>query len=97
MLKVIIVILLIAIIISLFSGLAFLFKDTDRTDSKRTLYALGIRVTLAALLLITIFYGFYTGELRMGTNAPWHHERHNQNYDALPNQTGDPAVQPNQP
>ena len=26
----------------------------------------------AALLLATIFYGFYTGELRLGTNAPWH-------------------------
>lgn len=72
MLKVIIVVLLIAVIISLFSGLVFLFKDTDRNDSKRTLYALGTRVTLAGLLLLTILYGFYTGELRIGTNAPWH-------------------------
>lgn len=72
MLKVIIVILLIGVVISLFSGLVFLFKDTDRNDSKRTLYALGIRVTLASLLLVTIFYGFYTGQLRMGINAPWH-------------------------
>ena len=71
-LKVIIVVLLIGVIISLFSGLVFLFKDTDRTDSKRTWYALGVRVTLASLLLITIFYGFYTGQLRMGVNAPWH-------------------------
>ena len=72
MLKVIIVVLLIAVIVSLFSGLVFLFKDTDRDDSKRTLYALGVRITLASLLLVTIFYGFYTGELRIGTNAPWH-------------------------
>lgn len=72
MLKIIIVVLLVAVIISLFSGLIFLFKDSDRTDSRRTLYALGVRVTLAALLLATIFYGFYTGELRLGTNAPWH-------------------------
>ncbi len=72
LLKIIIVVLLIAVIVSLFSGLVFLFKDSDRTDSKRTLYALGVRVTLAALLLATIFYGFYTGELRLGTNAPWH-------------------------
>lgn len=75
MLKVIIVLLLIGVVISLFSGLVFLFKDTDRNDSKRTWYALGVRVTLASLLLITVFYGFYTGELRMGTNAPWHEER----------------------
>lgn len=72
LLKVIIVVLLIAVIISLFSGLVFLFKDTDRDDSRRTLYALGTRITLATALLLTILYGFYTGELRMGTNAPWH-------------------------
>ena len=71
--------LLIGVIISLFSGLLFLFKDTDTNDSKRTLYALGVRVTLATLLLLTIFYGFYTGELRLGTNAPWH----GQNYDEV--------------
>ncbi len=71
-LKVLIVVLLIGVIISLFSGLVFLFKDTDREDSKRTLYALGVRVTLATALLLTIFYGFYTGQLRMGVNAPWH-------------------------
>ena len=64
--------LLIGVIISLFSGLVFLFKDADRTDSRRTLHALGVRVTLAAALLGTMFYGFYTGQLRLGTNAPWH-------------------------
>ena len=72
MLKIIIVILLIGVVVSLFSGLTFLFKDTDRDDSKRTWYALGVRVTLASLLLITIAYGFYSGELQMGSNAPWH-------------------------
>lgn len=72
MLKTIIVLLLIGVVISLFSGLVFLFKDTGSSDSKRTLYALGVRITLAATLLLTIFYGFYTGQLRIGTNAPWH-------------------------
>ncbi|MEE2824763.1 MAG: DUF2909 domain-containing protein [Pseudomonadota bacterium] len=72
MLKIIIVLLLLGVIASLTSGLVFLFKDTDQPDSKRTLYALGIRITLAGLLLSTIAYGFYTGELRMGVNAPWH-------------------------
>lgn len=76
MLKIIIVVLLIGVIISLFSGLVFLFKDTNRTDSKRTLYALGVRITLATLLLLAISYGFYTGELRIGTNAPWHTQSH---------------------
>lgn len=74
MLKVIIVVLLIGVVVSLFSGLFFLFKDTGRSDSRRTLHALGVRVTLAAALLATVFYGFYTGQLRLGTNAPWHGE-----------------------
>lgn len=72
MLKVVIVVLLIGVVVSLFSGLVFLFKDTDRTDSKRTWYALGVRITLASALLGTLFYGFATGQLRMGLNAPWH-------------------------
>lgn len=76
MLKAIIIFLLIGVVVSLFSGLVFLFRDSDRTDSKRTLYALGVRVTFAGALLITVFYGFYTGELRLGTNAPWHSQRH---------------------
>jgi hypothetical protein len=70
MLKALIVILLIGVLVSLFSGLGFLFKDSDRPGSKRTLYALGIRITLAAALLALTFYGFYTGEL--GLSAPWH-------------------------
>jgi len=72
MLKIIIVVLFVGIVISLFSGLAFLFKDADKPESRRTLHALGIRITLAAALLASIAYGFYTGELRLGTNAPWH-------------------------
>jgi len=71
-LKIIIFVLLIGVVLSLFSGLIFLFKDSDRQDSKRTLYALGIRITLAAALLLTVFYGLYTGQLEMGSNAPWH-------------------------
>lgn len=76
MLKVVIVLLLLGVVVSLFSGLVFLFKDSDRSDSRRTLYALGIRISLAAALLSAVLYGFYTGELRMGTNAPWHADRH---------------------
>ena len=71
-LKIIIVILLIGVIASLFSGLVFLFQDSDKPESRRTLHALGIRITLAAVLLATIFYGFATGKLQMGSNAPWH-------------------------
>jgi hypothetical protein len=72
LLKTIIVVLLIGVILSLGSGLVYLFKDSGRPESRRTLHALGVRVSLAAALLGTIFYGLYTGQLRMGTNAPWH-------------------------
>ena len=67
-LKVIIVVLFLAVLASLSSALVFLLKDTGN-QSKRTLYALGIRITLASLLLISIFYGLYTGQL--GSRAPW--------------------------
>jgi len=69
-LKATIIILLIGVLISLFSGLRFLFKDSDTSDSKRTLIALGIRITLAGALLAVTFYGIYNGELQL--NAPWH-------------------------
>ena len=72
LLKFIILVLLVGVLLSLFSGLVFLFKDSDRQDSRRTLYALGIRITLAAALLAAVFYGIYSGQLRMGSNAPWH-------------------------
>ncbi|MDH3644202.1 MAG: DUF2909 domain-containing protein [Gammaproteobacteria bacterium] len=77
MIKVVIIVLLIGVVLSLFSGLTFLFKDSARPDSKRALYALGARITLAAALLITVFYGFYTGQLRIGSNAPWHGQSEN--------------------
>lgn len=62
-----IVILLILLLISLASGFVFLMKDVGST--RRTYYALGVRVTLAAMLLAVLVYGFYTGELR--SKAPW--------------------------
>lgn len=68
MLKVIIVLLFIGILVSLSSGLVFLLKDIE-SPTKRTVYALGIRISLATLLMVTIFYGLYTGQL--GSNAPW--------------------------
>lgn len=68
MLKVIIVVLLVAIILSLGSGAVFFFKDQG--EGKRTFYALGVRVALAVLLVLCLVYGVLTGQL--GINAPWH-------------------------
>jgi len=67
-LKIIVVVLFIAILISLSGALRYLFKDTH-TESKRTLYALGVRISLAVLLMAVVFYGLSTGQL--GSTAPW--------------------------
>lgn len=68
-LKILIVVLFIGVVLSLTSGLHFLFKDMGVPASKRTLYALGIRVGLAAVMLALIFYGFHSGILT--SQAPW--------------------------
>ncbi|MBR9912617.1 MAG: DUF2909 domain-containing protein [Gammaproteobacteria bacterium] len=67
-LKIVIVVLFLGVLISLSSALVFLLNDMG-SKSKRTLYALGIRITLAGLLLGCIFYGLKTGQL--GSSAPW--------------------------
>lgn len=73
-LKVIIVILFIAIIASLSSGLVFLLKGVNTPESKLTLYALGVRITLATMLMVLIGYGLGSGQL--GSTAPW--DKHKQ-------------------
>lgn len=72
-LKTIIVVLFIAVVVSLFSGLNFLVKDLGNAK-KRLLYSLGLRIGLAALLLATIVYGAYTGQLN--STAPWDRQLH---------------------
>lgn len=69
-LKVVVVILLVAVVCSLFSGLLFLVKDTDNSRG-RLAKALTLRITLTVLLMAVIAYGFWSGELRWG--APWLH------------------------
>jgi len=73
LLKFTIVVLFIAVLASLSSGLYFLMKDVG-SPRRRTLYALGVRVTLAVLLVVSITYGFVTGKLR--STAPWDRQLH---------------------
>lgn len=61
MLKAAIVLMLLATVVSLFSGLFFLVKDDD--NSTRLLTALKIRVSLAAITLALVTWGFYSGQL----------------------------------
>ncbi|MDX1452605.1 MAG: twin transmembrane helix small protein [Oleiphilaceae bacterium] len=63
LIKALIVILLIAILISLFSGLVFLVKDDSK--SKRVANSLAVRVSLAIVLVVLIYIGVETGELKM--------------------------------
>ncbi|HAQ85938.1 MAG: hypothetical protein CMK99_04820 [Pseudomonas sp.] len=67
MLKAAIVLLLVATLVSLFSGLFFLVKDEGRTS--RVLTALFVRVSLTALTVALIAWGFYSGQLQPGFGA----------------------------
>ena len=67
MLKAAIVLMLIATIASLFSGLFFLVKD--ESSSHRLLVALMVRVSLAVITVGLVAWGFFSGQLI--SNAPW--------------------------
>jgi len=67
MLKIIIALLLLGIVISLACGFVFFYQDKGR--SKRVLYALGVRVTLAVMLMLCVTIGLVTGALTI--QAPW--------------------------
>jgi len=59
--KIIVVILLLAVVVSLFSGLFFLYKDKGK--SNRVVNSLTLRVALSIsvflLLMISYYFGFY--------------------------------------
>jgi hypothetical protein len=86
-LKGLIIVLLIGVLASLGSGLVFLFKDSGKPESRRTLNALGVRVSLAAALVAAVAYGLFTGELQMGSNAPWHSQTHPEQRQPAPAET----------
>ncbi len=69
MLKTLIVLLMIALVASLASGLVFLMSDQGNPDKKRLFASLGVRLGLGACLLLVIVYGVITGEL--GHQNPW--------------------------
>ena len=67
MLKAAIALMLIATVVSLFSGLFFLVKDEGNSD--RLVNALTVRVVLAVITLGLITWGFFSGQLV--SHAPW--------------------------
>ena len=59
--KFIILILLAAVVVSLFSGLFFLVKDRDSPESTRMLTSLKIRVGLSITLIIFLVAAYSLG------------------------------------
>ena len=59
--KLIVLILLAAVVISLFSGLYFLARDRDQPHSPRLLNALRIRVALSILLVLFLVVSYQLG------------------------------------
>ena len=57
--KIVVVLLLLVVIASLFSGLFFLFKD--KGQSTRMVKALTIRVGLSIVIFILLMAGYYFG------------------------------------
>ena len=56
--KIIVLVLLAAIVIALFSGLFFLVKDKDHPSSPRLLTALKVRVGLSILLVTLLVLSY---------------------------------------
>ena len=69
MLKILIILLMLALVISLGSGLYFLMVDQGNLEKKRLFTSLGIRLGLATALIIPIIFGVATGQL--GNRNPW--------------------------
>lgn len=63
MLKAVIVLLLLAVIASLFSGLFFLIRDQGR--SHRVVNSLAVRVALSVLLLAVVLIALWHGDLTL--------------------------------
>ncbi|HCW90839.1 MAG TPA: twin transmembrane helix small protein [Marinobacter sp.] len=63
MLKAVIVILMLAIMVSLFSGLFFLIRDGGKT--RRVVNSLTVRVALSILLLAVIVIALWQGSLTL--------------------------------
>lgn len=59
--KILIVLLLLAIVVSLFTGLVFLIRDEVKTN--RTVNSLTLRVILSALLLALLVISHFQGAL----------------------------------
>ena len=57
--KIILVVLLLLVVVSLFSGLYFMYQDKGK--SRRTVFALTIRVVLSVIIFLIVIVGYFMG------------------------------------
>ena len=57
--KIVIIILLLAVVASLFSGLFFIYKDKGQSD--RAVKALTVRIVLSIVVFLLLMGGYYFG------------------------------------
>jgi len=69
LLKILIVILMLALLASLGSGLFYLMTDQGDASKRRTFHSLGVRLSIGICLAAVIVYGVATGQL--GNRTPW--------------------------
>lgn len=62
MIKFLVLVLLAAVVVSLFSGLFFL--NRDQGNSSRMVRALTVRITLSVLLFIVLLVAWWTGAIQ---------------------------------
>ena len=70
-LKVVIILLFLGILATL-SGAFYTLLQDQGNKSKRTVHLLAIRVALAALLIILVTWGVWSGTL--GLSSPWYNQ-----------------------
>lgn len=59
--KILLVVLLGMVLLSLFSGLYFMYKDKGK--SKRVVNALTLRIGLSMLIIVIVIVGYFSGML----------------------------------
>jgi len=62
--KIVILVLLLAVIVSLFSGLYFVYKD--KGQSNRAVVSLTIRIALSVLVFVILIGSYYFGWIPQG-------------------------------
>ncbi|RVU31495.1 MULTISPECIES: twin transmembrane helix small protein [Neptunomonas] len=67
MVKLLLLLLFAAAVVSLFCGLFFLLRDPG--NRQRIVVSLYLRVGFCVLIVLLLLWGFYTGEL--ASQAPW--------------------------